>query len=93
MISMDERAQLIVYTNSRIRCPFCIRAKSILTERSHTFEERDIADPVVLTELLEKRPTAKTVPQIFLANDTYIGGCEDLITMIDKLDLLIELNT
>jgi len=93
MIEMDECPQLIVYTNSNIRCPYCIRAKNILIEQSYTFEERDIADTLVLAELLEKRPTAKTVPQIFLANDTYIGGYEDLIAIINKLDLLIELNT
>jgi glutaredoxin 3 len=85
--------QLIVYTNSRIHCPYCIRAKNVLSERSYTFEERDIADPVILEELLKKRPTAKTVPQIFLINDTYIGGCDDLLAMIDTLNVLIELNS
>jgi glutaredoxin 3 len=94
MNSMDEtRPQLIVYTNSRIRCPYCIRAKNVLTERSYTFEERDIADPVVLAELHQKRPTARTVPQIFLANDTYIGGCDDLLATLSTLDTLIELNS
>lgn len=92
---MTDSPQFIVYTNSAIRCPYCIRAKQALTEHSYLFEERDIADPTIKNELLEKRPSARTVPQIFLMNDTHIGGCDDLLRLIDqdKLDILIELNT
>ena len=87
--------QLIVYTNSNIRCPYCIRAKAALTERSYTFEERDIADPVIKQELLTRRPTARTVPQIFVASDgTHIGGCDELLGLIreDGLNLLLDMS-
>lgn len=90
---MDESIQFIVYTNSKIRCPYCIRAKSVLTENNYTFEERDISDPIVKDELLTRRPTVKTIPQIFLTNDTYIGGCDELTAMVKtgELALLLEI--
>lgn len=91
---MDE-PQLIVYTNSNIRCPYCIRAKAALNENSYTFEERDIANPVIKAELLARRPSARTVPQIFVAADgTHIGGCDELVGLIkeDGLDLLLEMS-
>lgn len=89
--------KLTIYTNSNIQCPYCIRAKQALLGGSYVFEERDIADPVVKAELMEKRPTARTVPQIFLIDGTHLGGCEDLLILMEKkdgqstLDLMIDL--
>jgi glutaredoxin 3 len=85
----------IVYTNSGILCPYCDRAKRTLAEHGYKFEERDVLDPAVRAELKVRRPTARTVPQIFLENDYYIGGCDDLLLHVknDTLDLLIEANT
>lgn len=96
MNSMDDTSlQLIVYTNSQIRCPYCVAAKKALTDGNYRFEERDIANPEIKSELLRKRPSVRTVPQIFLINDTYIGGCDDLLSLIrqDRLDTIIDLNS
>jgi glutaredoxin 3 len=85
---------LTIYTNSAISCPYCVRAKDALTQGGYQFDERDIADPEILAELRQKRPSAKTVPQIFVSNGYHIGGCDDLIALMQKsrLDVLIELN-
>lgn len=92
---MVDTPQFLIYTDSRYRCPYCLKAKYALTSNSYTFEERDIADPIIRDELLAKRSTAHTVPQIFLASgDVHIGGCDDLLRLIreDSLDIMIEMN-
>lgn len=87
-----DTPQLIVYTNSNIRCPYCIRAKKALTEQHYTFVERDIANPVIKAELMERRSNARTVPQIFLSDGTYVGGCDDLLALIPEgLDAMLEM--
>ncbi len=84
---------IVVYTNSNIDCPYCVLAKTLLFEHAIDYEERDIADPVIKAELLKRRPTARTVPQIFIG-EHHVGGCDDLITLMNGrggLELLIEL--
>lgn len=91
----ENMTQFIIYTNSTFLCPYCIRAKQAFTDHNYSFEERDIASPPVKAELLASRPSARTVPQIFLANGYYIGGCDDLVTLIEqgRLDIIIDANT
>ena len=74
---------------SKTTCPWCDRAKTILTELNIPYDEfiistgfdEDIPKAnqryVTKAELLEKLPTAKTVPQIWI-DGTHIGGCTDL---------------
>ncbi len=65
-----------------------------MTELGHAFVELDTAQPTIRAELMARRPSARTVPQIFLA-DEYIGGCDDLFDLINQgvLDLLIGAHT
>ena len=70
-------------------CPFCDRAKDLLKSLNIPYQEYIISpgydeEPaqenqryVSKSELLQKLPTAKTVPQIWI-NDVHIGGCTDL---------------
>ena len=83
---------LVVYTNSNIECPYCVLAKTLLSEHAIEYKERDIADPAIKSELLSRRPTARTVPQIFIG-DHHVGGCDDLIALMDRdgLNVLMEL--
>lgn len=85
---------IVIYTNSAIHCPYCIRAKQALTDLNYVFEERDIVDPAIRDELLAVRPSARTVPQIFIT-DYHIGGCDDLLFLIkeDRLAIIVELNS
>lgn len=62
-------------------CPFCIRAKQLLTARGVTQieEVRIDLDPVRRDEMMEKTGR-RTVPQIYIG-DTHVGGCDDLYAL------------
>lgn len=62
---------------SKYNCTFCDQAKSLLTQKGYTIEEKKIGDGYSREELLEAVPTARTVPQIFI-NDQHIGGFDQL---------------
>lgn len=92
-MNMDE--QFVIYTTSAFVCPYCERAKNALEANSYTFLEKDISDPQIKRELLAKRPNARTVPQIFLSDGTYIGDSDALVRSIQTgslaplLDMLV----
>ncbi len=68
-----------VYT--KIHCPFCVKAKSLLSSLNIDFKEIDITDkPEMITELSQKSGFM-TVPQIFVG-DKCLGGFTD----IDRLN-------
>lgn len=59
-------------------CPFCVRAKSLLTRKGVAYREYEISnDPQRFQEMLERSGGRMTVPQIFVG-DTHIGGNDDL---------------
>ena len=70
-------------------CPYCVKAKALLIELNIPYTEYKIstgmnetkAEPnqyyVTRAQLLEKLPTAKTVPQIWI-DGRHVGGCDDL---------------
>jgi len=67
---------IIIYTKEN--CPYCDRAKRLLTAKGYVFEEVDLTDdPEGQLALVEKAGGQKTVPQIFI-DGSHIGGCEDL---------------
>lgn len=53
-------------------CPWCDKAKALLTKEGHTFKEIDVAS--VKEFLLANNLT--TIPQVYL-NGSRIGGYED----------------
>jgi glutaredoxin 3 len=58
-------------------CPYCARAKALLTRKGVEFEEVDVyMDAAARKEMMEKSGR-RTVPQIFIG-DRHIGGCDDL---------------
>jgi glutaredoxin 3 len=62
-------------------CPYCVRAKSLLTKKGAPFEEVDIfMDESARDEMLAKSGGARTVPQIFIG-DTHVGGCDELYAL------------
>ena len=69
-------------------CPFCIRAKHILSAKGvQTIEEiRVDLDPAERQRMMEITGR-RTVPQIFIG-DTHIGGCDDLMALDAKGGLL-----
>lgn len=81
--------KIIIYTTAT--CPYCIRAKALLTEKGAAFEEiRVDADPLRRTEMTARAQGGYTVPQIFIG-ERHIGGCDDLYALdySGKLDPLL----
>ena len=72
-------------------CPYCIKAKALLSEKGVTVTEYNISDKPELREQMINRASRRTsVPQIFI-NNQHIGGCDDLYALEDanKLDQLL----
>jgi glutaredoxin 3 len=62
-------------------CPYCVRAKSLLTKKGAPVEEVDVfMDESARDEMLAKSGGARTVPQIFIG-DTHVGGCDELYAL------------
>jgi glutaredoxin 3 len=72
-------------------CPYCQRAKSLLTEKQVTFTEINLDDDRKFREEMIARSGRRTVPQIFIG-DKHVGGCDDLFALdhSGELDRLIE---
>ncbi|MEP2736348.1 MAG: glutaredoxin 3 [Erythrobacter sp.] len=72
-------------------CPFCTRAKALLKQKGAAFNEMDITlGGPKRQEMMERAPTARTVPQIFIG-DLHVGGYDDLAALDreGKLDALL----
>ena len=68
-------ARVEIYT--RATCPYCIRAKALLTRKGVTFEEISLdAHPARASEAV-KRSGRTTVPQVF-ADGKPLGGSDDI---------------
>jgi glutaredoxin 3 len=82
--------QIDIYT--KFACPFCVRAKRLLTEKGAVFSEYDITlGGPKRDEMLARAPNAMTVPQIFIG-DVHVGGSDELAALEreGKLDALLE---
>lgn len=82
-------ADIVVYTKDH--CPYCVKAKALLTRKGKAFKEIDIThDEALQKEMVEKSGGRKTVPQIFI-NGKPIGGCDDMYALeaAGKLDPLL----
>ena len=72
-------ASVTIYTKSW--CPYCLRAKELLTVKGAAFTEIDIEKyPDKLEEMMTRSGQKRTVPQIFI-NDKHVGGCDDLYSL------------
>ena len=82
-------ANVEIYTWST--CPFCIRAKGLLTKKGVQFTEYGIdGDEAARTKMAARGDGRRSVPQIFI-NDQHIGGCDDIYALesTGKLDDLL----
>ena len=72
-------AKIEVYT--KFLCPYCTRAKSLLSGKGAAFEEHDITmGGPRRAEMLERTGGRNTVPQIFI-DGQHIGGSDDLAAL------------
>ncbi|MDX2240120.1 MAG: glutaredoxin 3 [Leptolyngbyaceae cyanobacterium bins.302] len=82
-------AKVEIYTWSM--CPFCMRAKALLTKKGVDFTEYCIdGDEVARAAMSVRANGGRSLPQIFI-NDQHIGGCDDLYALNaqGKLDPLL----
>ncbi|PZW67247.1 glutaredoxin 3 [Pseudomonas sp. URMO17WK12:I1] len=81
-------AKVVIYSSDW--CPFCIRAKQLLTSKSVSFDEiRVDGKPDVRAEMTRKAGRT-SVPQIWIG-ETHVGGCDDLFALerAGKLEALL----
>ena len=82
-------AKVEVYSSAF--CPFCVRAKKLLTKKGVNFEEIDVMrDPGRRKEMEKRAHGGRTVPQIFIDNE-HVGGCDELMALERKgaLDVML----
>jgi len=68
---------------SKNNCPYCDKAKFALKDEQVEIKNIN-EDEIYLTELMERNPNARTMPQIY-KDDELIGG-------YDQLKVYLELN-
>ena len=69
-------------------CPYCIRAKQLLSARGvAAIEEIRIDLDAEARSTMMAVTGRRTVPQIFIG-DTHVGGCDDLIALDSRGGLL-----
>ena len=79
-----------IYT--KMFCPYCSRAKRLLSDKGVEYEEYDITmGGRKRDEMLGRANGRHTVPQIFIG-DHHVGGCDDLMELDEdgKLDPLLQ---
>tara|TARA_R110000823_G_scaffold125385_7_gene252084 strand:+ start:5200 stop:5454 length:255 start_codon:yes stop_codon:yes gene_type:complete len=68
-------AEVTLYTTRF--CPYCVRAKQLLTAKGIDFQEIAVdAEPQRRREMTE-RSGRRTVPQIWIG-ERHVGGCDEL---------------
>ena len=72
-------------------CPYCQRARSLLSKKGVQVREIDVDDDPQLREEMIARSGRRTVPQIFIG-EKHVGGCDDLFALDARgeLDRLIQ---
>ncbi len=68
-------------------CPYCVRAKSLLSKKGVSYKEIDVAaDPGLRDAMIKRAGGKRTVPQIFI-NGQHVGGSDDLYALERKGEL------
>jgi glutaredoxin 3 len=69
-------------------CPYCVRAKALLSQRGvGAIEEIRIDLDPAQRDAMVALTGRRTVPQIFIG-DTHVGGCDDLIALDQRGGLM-----
>jgi glutaredoxin len=70
-----------IYTKSN--CSYCEMAKQYFNSQNIEYSLHDVENVETFNELLNRNPSARTMPQIFI-NDQLIGGYTDLIEWLKQ---------
>jgi glutaredoxin 3 len=69
---------------SKDPCPYCDRAKTLLTSKGIVYEERNITQGTWTKEqLVESVPGARSVPQVII-NNRLVGGFTELQRYLEE---------
>jgi len=81
--------KVIIY--SKDPCPYCVKAKMLLTRKNINFTEIKITSDNLREEMIAKSGGRMTVPQIFI-EEQHVGGCDDLYALEaeGKLDAMLK---
>ena len=71
-------------------CPFCTRAKQLLSSKNVAFNEINVDGNNKLRQEMTKKSGRTSVPQIWVGKQ-HVGGCDDLFDLehSKKLDALL----
>lgn len=74
-------------------CPFCIRAKQLLSAKQVNFDEINVDGNRALRQEMMDKCGRHTVPQIWIG-EQHVGGCDDLFALerAQKLDEMLANN-
>ncbi len=83
-------SKVVIYTTNY--CPFCTRAKALLSSKGVNFQEVDVTYDRNLREQAQRLSGRRTVPQVFI-NERAVGGYDDIrqLDMEGELDRLLGL--
>ena len=81
-------ANVTIYSSKY--CPFCTRAKQLLSSKGVDFNEINVDGNNKLRQEMTKKAGRTSVPQIWI-NELHVGGCDDLFDLdhSKKLDALL----
>lgn len=80
-----KNAQVTIYSTPV--CPYCVRAKQLLTRKGVAYHEIDLSrEPEEARTELMARTKQRTVPQIFI-KDVFVGGFDQLYALEQRGEL------
>ena len=85
----DEATKALIY--SKLNCPYCVKVESILNKAGIAVEKKILGEDIDIEEFKLILPNAKTVPQIYMYNNSeevYIGGYIELMTELKNAKLI-----
>ena len=74
-------SEIIVY--SKTNCPYCVKAKQLLTFKGKQFTEVVIGTDMLREDFMAMFPEQKTVPLIII-DGVKIGGYDNLVERFDN---------
>lgn len=81
--------KILIYTTAW--CPYCIRAKQLLSHKGVAFEEIAVDSQPDLRAEMTRKAGRTSVPQIWI-DGSHVGGCDELYALerAGKLDALLQ---
>ena len=79
---------VVIYSSDY--CPYCMRAKQLLSRKGVAFTEINVDGEPQLRAEMARKAGKTSVPQIWIGA-THVGGCDDLYALerAGKLDALL----